>query len=198
MAGYDARELDYKAMGVYHDSIFSAMVSPESVYEVGCGAGVNLCFMQLDGVRVGGTDYSPRMVEVARRVLGPGVRELTCGEAKDMPAGVRYDAVLSNSVFAYFPSLDYAEAVLGRMALKADTAVIVDVHDAEMKEEYLDMRRAMIPGYDEKYKGLDKLFIPRSFFESWAERNGFAVKFDRPSVEGYWNAPYVYTAILKA
>jgi hypothetical protein len=67
-----------------------------------------------------------------------------------------------------------------------------------MKEEYLDMRRAMIPGYDEKYKGLDKLFIPRSFFESWAERNGFAVKFDPPSVEGYWNAPYVYTAILKA
>ena len=196
MAGYDAHELDFRALKAYHDSIFRAMGSPRSVYEVGCGCGANLYLMQLDGVRVGGIDYSPAMVETARRVLGPGVSELSCGEAKDMPVGIRYDAVLSNSVFAYFPSLDYARAVLDRMALKADTAVIVDVHDADMKDEYLGMRRGMIPGYDEKYAGLDKLFVPRSFFEEWAEMSGFSARFERPSVEGYWNAPYVYTAVL--
>ena len=197
MAGYDAHELDYKALRAYHDSRMRLMGSPSSVYEVGCGSGANLYLMQRDGVRVGGADYSRAMVDVARRVLGGGVVELDCCEAKDIPVDRRYDAVLSNSVFAYFPSLDYAEAVLGRMAMKADRIVIVDVHDADLKEEYLDMRRGMIPGYDEKYVGLDKLFIPRGFFEAWASANGFAVRFDRPDVDGYWNSGYVYTVQLE-
>lgn len=90
--------------------------------------------------------------------------ELYCGEAVDIDPDVKYDSVMSNSVFEYFESDEYAEKVMQKMLEKAEYSIgIFDVHDAEKKDEYLQYRRSIIQNYDEKYKNLDKNFLTKAF-----------------------------------
>ena len=167
-----------------------------SVFDVGCGAGANLYLLQHDGIAVGGTDYSAALVEAARGVL-PGARELTCGEADAFDTTLTYDAALSNSVFSYFPDEAFAERVLTRMLKKTAGAIgLIDIHDADKEEEFLAYRRAAIPDYDERYKGLGKLFYRRSFFEDFARAHDLRIEFPAIEMEGYWNTPFVFHVFL--
>ena len=71
-----------------------------SVYEVGCGSGANLYLFEKDGMICGGADYSPNLIECAKKVLH--TEDIICAEANQIPREPRYDALLSNSVFSYF------------------------------------------------------------------------------------------------
>ena len=167
-----------------------------SVYDVGCGAGANLYLMQRDGIAVGGTDYAASLVETARKVL-PGARELTCGEADAFDTALKYDAALSNSVFSYFPGEDFAARVLIRMLEKTTGAIgLIDLHDIDKKEDFLAYRRATIPDYDERYKGLGKFFYRRAFFEDFARIHNLHVDFPAIEMEGYWNTPFVFNVFM--
>ena len=167
-----------------------------SVFDVGCGAGANLYLLQRDGIAVGGTYYSAALVEEARGVL-PEARELTCGEADAFDTTLTYDAALSNSVFSYFPDEAFAERVLTRMLKKTAGAIgLIDIHDADKEEEFLAYRRAAIPDYDERYKGLGKLFYRRSFFEDFARAHDLRIEFPAIEMEGYWNTPFVFNVFL--
>ena len=167
-----------------------------SVYDVGCGAGANLYLMQREGIAVGGTDYAATLVETARRVL-PGARELTCGEADAFDTSLKYDAALSNSVFSYFPSEDFAARVLTRMLKKTTGAIgLIDLHDAAKEEDFLAYRRATIPDYDERYKGLGKFFYRRTFFEDFARAHNLRIEFPAIEMEGYWNTPFVFNVFM--
>ena len=44
--------------------------------------------------------------------------DLTCGEAKKIDPDCKYDVVLADSVFQYFPDIEYAEEVLRKMIKK--------------------------------------------------------------------------------
>ena len=167
-----------------------------SVYDVGCGAGANLYLLERDGIIVGGTDYAAPLVEIARRVL-PNARELICGEAGAFDTTQKYDAALSNSVFSYFPSEDFAVRVLTRMLDKTTGAIgLIDVHDTEREEDFLAYRRAAIPDYDERYKGLNKFFYRRAFFEEFARAHNLDITFPTIEMEGYWNTPFVFNVFL--
>ena len=168
----------------------------QSVYDVGCGAGANLYLLAREGLAVGGTDYAAPLVETARKVL-PDARELTCGEADAFDTALKYDAALSNSVFSYFPSEEFAERVLTRMLEKTTGAIgLIDLHDADKEEDFLAYRRATIPDYDERYKGLGKLFYRRSFFEEFARAHNLRAIFPSIEMEGYWNNPFIFHVFL--
>ena len=167
-----------------------------SLYDVGCGAGANLYLLARDGITVGGTDYAAPLVETARKVL-PDARELTCGEADAFDTALKYDAALSNSVFSYFPSEEFAERVLLRMLDKTSGAIgLIDLHDADKEADFLAYRRATIPDYDERYKGLGKLFYRRRFFEDFARAHNLRAIFPSIEMEGYWNNPFIFHVFL--
>ena len=135
-------------------------------------------------------------MSIARRVL-PKALELTCDEADAFDTTLKYDAVLSNSVFSYFPSEDFAERVLTRMLEKTTGAIgLIDLHDADKEEDFLAYRRATIPDYDERYKGLGKLFYRRSFFEGFARTHNLSIDFPAIEMEGYWNTPFVFNVFM--
>lgn len=169
-----------------------------SVFEVGCGAGANLWLFQQDGFRVGGIDFSEGLLAISRDVLREdALCEIVCGEACDLPQEEKYDAAFSDGVFHYFPDEAYAEKALEGMAEKVrGNIVILDVHDAAKKEEFFAFRRKLDPDYDERYRGLDKLFYDKAFFEAFAKKHGFAVSFSSLTLEGYWNAPFVYAVFF--
>ncbi len=145
-----------------------------SVFEVGCGSGAGLYLFQNDGYHVGGIDYSAHLIDIARRVLTSPV-ELICEEAANSAWDIRYDAVLSNSVFSYFDNYQYAEKVLEAMYHKANQSIgIRDIHDIEKKEQFFRFRKGIDPHYEERYQDLPKFFMKK-----------------------YWNNEFVFNCFMR-
>ncbi len=83
----------------------------------------------------------------------------------DLSWDVKYDAVLSNSVFSYFDSYEYAEKVLEAMYNKANHAIgIIDIHNIKKKEEFIQFRKGLYQDYEERYQDLPKFFMRNLFF----------------------------------
>ena len=170
----------------------------ESLFEVGCGCGANLYMFQRDGIIVGGMDYSQKLIEILQSVIsGNTLRECICGEAVDMPTEIKYDAILSNSVFSYFPDFAYAEEVLEKIFIKARHSIaLLDVHDAEKKDEFIAYRIKSTENYEERYKDLPKLFYPQKLFQNFAAKHNLRIEFCSSKVEGYWNNDFIYNVYM--
>ena len=169
-----------------------------TLFEVGCGCGANLYMFQHDGVHVGGIDYSQALIDIMQEIMPKeNLRECICDEAINMPVDIKYDAVLSNSVFSYFPGFSYAEQVLLKMLAKANHSIaLLDVHDAEKKEAFIAYRVKNTENYEERYKDLPKLFYPRKFFADFAAKHQLRIEFYRSKVEGYWNNDFIYNVYM--
>lgn len=170
----------------------------KSLFEVGCGSGANLYLFQKDGggVEIGGADYSAAEIEIAGKVLQKP-RELVCDEAVHISAEITYDAVLSNSVFSYFESYEYAQKVLELMYRKANYSIgLVDIHDADKKEAFTAYRKQIIEDYEERYRELPKFFYNKSFFLDFAWRHDMSIRFSKPTMQGYWNNDYVFNCYM--
>ncbi len=180
-----------------YDRILKKAGNISSVYEVGCGSGVNLyLFQKLKQIKeVGGCDYSKALLAIAQKVIE--TNDLKCEEADQIAEEPMYDIVLADSVFQYFQSADYGMNVLEKMWKKAKKAVVItEIHDEEMKEEHLQYRRQCVENYDEKYRGLDKTFYTREMFLKFAERAGAKCELVKPQNDLYWNNRYVFDCYL--
>ncbi len=164
-----------------------------SIFDVGCGCGANLYLFKNGGLKIGGMDYSSAQIEIAKKVFKNESEELLCGEAIELPTENKYDSVISNSVFSYFPSEDYAETVLDKMLKKANWSIgLIDIHDVQKREAFIDYRRKTVENYDERYKGLHKYFYRREFFLDWAMKKDLGIEFCDSNVKGYWNNDFVF------
>lgn len=166
-----------------------------SVYEVGCGSGANLFLFESDGLACGGIDYSHALIDVASEVLSTS--DLVCDEAVNMPGSGEYDCILSNSVFSYFSDEKYAEQVLMKMLKKAKFSIgILDVHDIEMKEAFIEYRKRTVDNYEELYQDLPKLFYSKNYFKQFAEKNNLDIRFPHYDMPGYWNNEFVFHCFM--
>jgi trans-aconitate methyltransferase len=151
----------------------------DSLYEVGMGAGAFLLPWYLRGHPVGGLDYSSALISLAQKTMPAYGRAFTVGEAARLSTRKRYDIVLSNGVFLYFPDLQYAFGVTEKMIQKSKKAIaILDIPDLAKREITLKYRReSLAPGeYEEKYRGLDHLYFPRSWFQEISDDHGLDIR----------------------
>lgn len=169
-----------------------------SIFEVGCGSGANLILFAKEGHACGGLDYSSNLIETAKKVfVDQADIQLDIDEAINLSTDIKYDVLFSNSVFSYFPSLEYAFEVLEKMYNKSRGMIIlIDIHDLEKEEAFISYRKRIIDNYEERYKNLDKLFFPKSFFEEFAKQKGMEIRFEESNVEGYWNNDFVYNCYM--
>ncbi len=198
--GYDVQVGDqdayYKAfydaaLGVYEKNL----AGMESVYEVGCGSGANLVLYRNRGKRVGGIDYSERLAGVAKKLVPES--DITIDEAINVAEDLKYDAVMSEGVFAYFPGVEYGREVLRRMYEKARRQVILlEIFDKDLEEECNEHRRALESDYDEKYAGLGKTFYPRQMFADFAKEHGCRIEFSEVKNDYYWNSRYLFNCFI--
>ncbi len=168
-----------------------------SVYEVGCGSGVNLFLFsrRSDNCVLGGCDYASNMVKCARKVVDSD--DMIVAEAIDIKESPQYDVVMSESVFQYFPSLEYARDVLSKMIKKARKLVYVgEVSDIEFEEEQLNARRQQIPDYDNRYRGLGRMFYAKAWFEEIAKEHGCRVLFTGIANDKYVNGKYQFNVYI--
>lgn len=170
----------------------------ESVYEVGCGSGINLFMFKnrLSALKLGGIDYSKNLISIANKVINNS-DDLVCGEALSITSDRKYDLVLSDSVFQYFKSLDYAESVLSTMLSKAAKCVYLgEIHDIVFQKEWLENRKRSMKNYEQHYDGLGKMFYSKEWLENIASKFGRKVVFTSQNNDEYWNSKYVFNCYI--
>lgn len=167
----------------------------QSVYEIGCGSGANLYLFEKENYKCGGIDYSAGLTAVARKVLRS--TDILCADAEEVPTDICYDAVFSNAVFSYFDNIEYAERVLEKMYEKSSYSIgLMDIHDIEMKEEFIAYRRQIDKDYDIRYKNLPKLFYSKEFFVEFACRHHMDIDFLELNLRGYWNNQFGFSCYM--
>jgi ubiquinone/menaquinone biosynthesis C-methylase UbiE len=148
----------------------------ERLLEVGCGAGAFLYPFAQKGAVVSGIDYSPTLLEIARRVLPGGTFHQA--EANRLPHDTgSFDKLTSMGVFMYFPGWPYAEQALDEMirVLKpGGRALVLDINDAAKMEmaEGIRERNLGAEKYRELYRDLRQMYYPRDLFRDYAQRRG--------------------------
>ncbi len=169
-----------------------------SVYEVGCGSGVNLFMFKnrMEFITFGGCDYSEAMVKSANISSGSG--DFMCCGADEISITPKYDIVMSESVFQYFESEDYAERVLRKMIQKSNKLTYLgEIHNKDFEEDLMELRRKTIENYEERYKGLNKLFLSKKWIEDIAKdygKNAIFTDIDNPE---YLNGKYEYNCYIQ-
>lgn len=169
----------------------------KSVYEVGCGSGVNLFLFKnrIPNIKCGGIDFSQSLIETANKVVKSD--DIRRGEAIEINSAEKYDVVISESVFQYFNSYEYAEAVVERMLDKANKLIYIgEISDIEFMEEQLKARRAKIENYDELYKGLERRYYSKEWFEKLADKSGRKIKFTYSQNMEYVNSKYLFNCYM--
>lgn len=144
----------------------------ESVFEIGCGAGALLWKYYENGLCVGGCDYSEILIKSAKEHMNG---EFYTQSAIDVNPTRTYEYAISNSVFQYFNSHQYAINVIEKMLKIANKSIaILDINDADKKEYAENKHRGMLSSdeYDKKYEGLEHRFYHKSW---WAE---LSLKYD--------------------
>lgn len=164
-----------------------------SVYEIGCGSGAFLHgFYQL-GCQVGGLDLSESLIARARSAMPGG--SFRVADASSFDGRDRADLVAACGVFMYFPSQDYARAVLAAMARAARHAVLVlDLPDRDRRDAATASRVAAMGGlaqYERRYRGLDHCYYDRAELRQLLAAAGYRrVEAEDVRITGYANAPF--------
>jgi hypothetical protein len=168
-----------------------------SIFEGGCGAGALIYNLEQQGFRTGGVDYSQQLINIAKDHLKS--QDLDSVEAINIHSKKRYDHVISNSVFQYFPGLDYARAVIEKMIEKSNKSIaILDVNDKQYEEKALRERMEKLgpEKYKKKYEGLEHLFYDKCWFVDLASEMGVQCRIEDQQIEAYGNASFRYNVFL--
>jgi 2-polyprenyl-3-methyl-5-hydroxy-6-metoxy-1,4-benzoquinol methylase len=182
---------------VEHMSRYVGIEKGDTIFEIGCGSGAFLYPLYQGGHEISGADYSEALVSIAKRLMPGGIFNVM--EAIEVETDNKYDIVLSNGVFFYFPDLSYAKEVLRKMFRMARRKVaVLEVNDEKKRDLWLKNRMAALgeEEYKKKYRGLDHLFFTRQFFETVAEENSWAVTFVNTQGNIYPAAAYRFGAIF--
>lgn len=196
--GYESTGLNEKTLTQYVQYIKTKMemMEGQSVYEVGCGSGAILSILKGMGLEVGGLDYSESLIEIANRLNIS--TDFEVNEAVALNTTTKYDYIIANGIFHYFPNLYYTEEVVKLMMEKSRGSIaILDVNDEDKKELALKIRREKEPNYDEKYKGYEHLYINKSFWKDLAERNEWKLEIEDQVIEDYKNRDFRYNIFLR-
>jgi ubiquinone/menaquinone biosynthesis C-methylase UbiE len=170
------------------------------VLEVGCGAGAFLFPMSNSNIEIFGIDYSISLVELCSKIMPSGIFKVA--EAKSLPfEDLFFDVILSNSVFQYFESLNYAENVVNEMARLLNSAghiALLDINDASKEYEYESIRRAKLGDdeYDRLYGSLTHQFYKKEWFEHIADHLNLKCIIMDQNIIGYENSKFRYNVFL--
>jgi hypothetical protein len=172
----------------------------DSLFEVGMGGGAFLLPWYRAGHPVGGLDYSSALVYLAQQAMPDARDAFFVGEASRMSTRKKYDIILSNGVFLYFPDLEYARTVVAKMIRKSKkTIAILDIPDKAHQEMCEKFRRESLPPgeYVQRYRGLEHMYFSRPWFHELAEASGLDISISDQHIPHYGNSRFRFNVVLQ-
>ena len=172
----------------------------DSIFEIGCGAGAFLFPFYEKNYKIGGIDISESLIDIARKHMPEFEFNLLQKEAFELESNFKYDVILANHVFHYFPSLDYAKIVLEIMFSISNKIIsITGIPDFDLKSESEIFRRGLLTQseYKIKYEGLDILYFSKEWFSKLAYSNNYICIFSNHTMPGFPQNDYRFDCIFK-
>ena len=172
------------------------------VLDVGCGSGAFIMPISKVGVKVSGIDYSDSLIKLAKRVMPLG--DFKVAEANHIPfENEQFDVVLSHSIFQYFPSTEYAQKVISeisRVLAKKGKAAILDINDAQKKEQFFEIRMGNIgkEQYQDKYYAYPHRFYQKEWFLDSFNDLGLKVSIENQAIEAYGNSKFRFNVYVES
>ncbi|ORM38546.1 hypothetical protein A2G94_06370 [Francisella endosymbiont of Ornithodoros moubata] len=126
------------------------------------------------------------LINIAKEYFNEG--DFIVSEASKINIDIKYDYVISNSVFFYFPNYEYAEEVINRMISKAIKGIaILEVNDLNLKEESMVIRKGYLSNkeYEKRYTGLEHLYYSKQWFINIAHKNNLRVEIEQQNINNY-------------
>lgn len=147
------------------------------IIEIGCGSGAFLYPFYLKGKEVSGIDYSKNQILIAQEAIPKG--NFKVAEANRIPYDdSSFDAVFCNSVFQYFPDLNYTNNVMKeilRIVCDGKKCIITDILNEDKKTEFKTLRMKELnineEQWNERYSKMRLLHYNKDWFETFAETN---------------------------
>ena len=169
----------------------------DSIFEIGCGGGAFIYPFYNMGHKVAGIDYSNSLIKNIQDTI-PNMNFFCC-EAIKLNVSKKFDVVISNSVFQYFESYDYAEIVVNKMLNKARKKIaVLDINDIDKRNDAENLRRGALSKeeYENKYSGLNHLFYDKTFFIDIARRFNYTIDVFSQNIKHYGNNPFRFNVII--
>ena len=179
-------------------SILGIVKGKTSIYEVGCGSGAFLYPFYQHNHKVGGLDYSDVLLKMANTHMPNS--DFSLAEAITIDTNSKYDIIISNSVFHYFPTKDYAKNVIRKMLKKAKKSVVIlDLNDNAKKEIAEGLRQGSMSKEDylKKYADLNQLYYDKEWFSKIALQNGYKIKIWDQKIDNYLNSSYRFNIVIE-
>ncbi len=150
----------------------------DKILEIGCGSGAFLFVLkEYFQCQIYGVDYSDSLIKIAKQYLSG---EFIVAEAIEPDKfDESFDFIVSNGVFHYFPSIDYASKVIQQSSeILRDSGVIaiLDINDKSKEGSYHSSRKLLHPdpeSYDLLYKDHPHLFYSKQEIINMLTDNGF-------------------------
>ncbi len=155
------------------------------ILEIGCGSGAFLKVLEPFSAQLTGIDYSAKQIQTCQLAMPDG--NFSVCEAENINFSPNsFDLILSNSVFQYFPDLDYTTVVLNKMLKnlkKGGVGVILDLADVEYKENYLEWKKREIGG---KSVGTypTQMYFKKIFFKRFSEEKEIHYRLENQNISG--------------
>jgi len=169
-----------------------------SLLEIGCGAGAFLRAIESKH-ELWGVDFSEQQIKICRQALPAGYFTVCEACYIDFDSGF-FDIVISNSVFQYFPTTDYATTVLQKMLVllkKNGAGAVLDVADIQYKDAYIEAKRNALG--EEAYRQFpSQLYYSRELFIEFSETNGLVYSIEPQAIAGYSNTPFRFNFFFRA
>ncbi len=185
---------EYWLQYVLHVAEKLELGNTQHVLEVGCGSGAFIWPLYQRGLLVSGIDFSAPLITAAKQMMPKG--DFYLSEANQpFPGGKVYDAIISNSVFQYFPDLLYTQHVLQHMgaSLKpgGKIAILDVVNEATL--ESCHRGRTTTPGDD---VSLAHLSFAKNFFLKQFPSPAWKVTIEDQHIPQYQNSPFRYNVYI--
>ena len=149
------------------------------------------------GNKVSGIDYSSSLIENIQKTI-PDMN-FCCCEAIKLNVSKKFDVAISNSVFQYFESYEYAKTVINKMLSKVKKKIaILNINDINKKDDAEKLRKVALSEeeYEDKYSGLNHLFYDKSFFIDTAKGLNCSTEVFPQNIEQYGNNPFRFNVII--
>ena len=102
--------------------------------------------------------------------------------------------------FLYFPDLKYAGAVVEKMIRKSNkTIAILDIPDMPQQEisEKFRHESLLMGEYEERSRGLDPLYFPRSWFNEISDAFGLDISVPDQHIPHCGNSRFRFNVVMK-
>jgi len=175
----------------------------DKILEIGCGSGAFLLVLkEYFQCQIYGVDYSDSLIKIAKKHLSGEFIHAEAIEPDKFDES--FDFIVSNSVFQYFPSIDYACMVIQKSSeILRDSGVIaiLDINDKSKEGSYHSSRKLLHSNpesYDLLYKDHPHLFYSKQEIINMLTDNGFHnIQFFDHYSKSYENAKFRFNVIAE-